>query len=103
MCGFFGQGLFISNIEFVFFFVIIDMYFDYFLFVFFYVFMVYRGVVVRKVKVYCFQIGIDEFEVLDDNMDSICIEIKRVMEFCVKYGVINVQNIGFCFNNEEIL
>lgn len=103
MCGFLGQGLFISNIEFAFFLATTDMHFDHLLFVFLYAFMVHRGAAARKVKVHRPQTGIDEFEVLDDNMDSICIETKRAMEFCAKHGAINVQNTGSCSNNEEIL
>ena len=79
------------------------MHFDHLLFVFLCAFTVHRGAVARRVKVHRLQTGIDEFEVLDDNMKSICTETKRAMEFCAKHGAINVQNTGACSNNEETL
>ena len=79
------------------------MHFDHLLFVFLCTFMVHRETVARRVKVHRLQTGIDVFEVLDDNMNSICTEAKRAMEFCAKHGAINVQNTGSCSNNEVTL
>ena len=99
MCGCLGQGYWYSPS----FSLLPVMHFDHLLFVFLYAFMVHRGAVARRVKVHRPQTGIDEFEILDDNMNSICTETNRAMEFCAKHGAINVQNAGSCSNNEEIL
>ena len=79
------------------------MHFDHLLFVFIYTFVVCSGAVARRLKVHRLPSGIDKFEVLDDNMNSICTEAERAMEFCAKHGAINVQNAGSCSNNEETL
>ena len=79
------------------------MYFDHLLFVFLYAFLVRCESVSRRVKVYRLPSGIDKFEVLDDNTNSICTEIERAKEFCAKHEAINVQNTGSCSSQEETL
>jgi len=79
------------------------MHFDHLLFVFIYTFLVLSGAVARRLMVHRLSSGIDEFEVLDDNTDSICTETGRAMEFCAKHGAINVKNTGPCSNHEETL
>ena len=104
MCGFLGQGYCLSATKDSPSFSLLSvMHFDHLLFVFLYAFMAHRGAVARKVKVNRFHTGIDEFEVLDDNMNSICTETERALEFCAEHGAINVQNRGSCSNNEETL
>ena len=79
------------------------MHFDHLLFVFVYAFVVPGGAVARRIMVHRLPSGMDEFEVLDDNMDSICTETGRAMEFCAKHGAINVKNTKPCSNHEETL
>lgn len=101
-CVVFSGIVFFGLIECTFFLVSV-MYFDNLLFVFLYAFLVRCESVARRVKVYRLPSGIDKFEVLDDNMNSICTEIKRAKEFCANHGAINVQNTGSCSNHEETL
>lgn len=76
------------------------MNFDHLLLVFIYTFVV-PSAATRRLKVHRLPSGIDEFEVLDDNMDSICTETERAMEFCARHGAINVKNTGPCSNHDE--
>ena len=79
------------------------MYFEHILLVFLYTLLVQNGAVARRVKVHRLPNGIDEFEVLDDNMNSICTEIERATEFCAKHGAIDVRKTEFCSNHEQTL
>ena len=80
-----------------------DMYLGYLLFIFLYTLSVDNRAAARRVKVHRLPNGLDEFEVLDDNRDSICTEPQKATEFCAKHGAVSVHNTRSCSDHEETL
>ena len=80
-----------------------DMYLGYLLFIFLYTLSVNSGTAARRGKVHRLPNGLDKFEVLDDNRDSICTEPQKATEFCAKHGAVSVHNTRSCSDHEETL
>lgn len=57
----------------------------------------------RKIRVDRLPNGIDHFEALDDDKESICTTTDKATEFCAKHGAISVRNIRACPGHEASL
>ena len=56
-----------------------------------------------KVKVDRQLNGIDHFELLDDDKNSICTTAEKAMEFCAKHGAVMVRNTRICLDDQQSL